>query len=117
MRSVKVKCDELKTRLVVNRDFHIDDYLEMMEYYEIDVERLANELLERVKNRDYSLMTVVATKPESYESDYNAVIEMLEMSVDDEIELSNQEFKQYVMNEWNWKGGFDMLKTVYNSGV
>lgn len=117
MRSIYVDCNELRKKLVRNRDIHVEEYLEMMGYYEFEVEKLAEELLERVKNKDYSLMTIVATKPESYESDYDAVIQMMMMSVDENVELSNQEFKQYVMNEWNWKGGFDMLKSVYNSNV
>ena len=40
---------------------------------------------------------------------------MLELSVDDVITLSETEFDQLVMDEWNWKQSFVATSSFYKS--
>lgn len=35
--------------------------------------------------------------------DYDRVIAMLEMSVEDEVELEEHDFDRYVLDNWEWK--------------
>jgi hypothetical protein len=53
--------------------------------------------------------------PENHEEDYRQVIEMLEMSVDETIQLDTRTFKAYVKNEWEWKMRFKSLTEVYKT--
>lgn len=44
--------------------------------------------------------------PEDHTDEYDQLLEMLAMSVDDEVELTAQEFAQYVRDDWSWKHQF-----------
>lgn len=52
-------------------------------------------------------------KPVSYAEEYEEVIEMLTMAKDDPILISKEEFNRYVLDKWNWKHQFDLVKTTY----
>ena len=45
-------------------------------------------------------------EPEDHTDDYDRVIMMAHMSVDDTITLSEDEFAMYVMDQWRWKQDF-----------
>lgn len=44
--------------------------------------------------------------PMDASAEYQTIISMLEMSTDEVIELTHQQFKQYVQNQWNWRANF-----------
>jgi hypothetical protein len=46
--------------------------------------------------------SVTLTEPSNQVKDYDRVITMLEMSVDDTITLDAQAFDRYVMDNWDW---------------
>lgn len=43
------------------------------------------------------------------------MIRMLTMSTADEIMISEAQFTQYVMDDWNWKAAFVGLTATYNN--
>ena len=45
-------------------------------------------------------------KPDSHIEAYDQAIEMLELTTQDEIELSQTHFKQLVQDKWEWKASF-----------
>jgi hypothetical protein len=45
-------------------------------------------------------------RPTSHIKEYDRVLDMLEASLDEEFELSDKEFSQYVRDEWSWKTDF-----------
>jgi len=49
----------------------------------------------------------IPSKPKSYETEYDTAIGMVSMDVDVEVELTKQEYKQYVMDEWSWTSDFN----------
>jgi hypothetical protein len=53
--------------------------------------------------------------PQSYASQYQQVIDMLEYSVDETINLDSQAFRAYVKDEWAWKGSFELTNSTYAS--
>jgi len=50
------------------------------------------------------------------EETYNTAISMLELSEDDLISLTLQEFSQYVEDKWGWRGQFDAVASSYGVG-
>ena len=42
-------------------------------------------------------------EPDDHTADYDRVITMAEMSVLDVVDLSEDEFGMYVMDQWHWK--------------
>lgn len=116
MNSVKVAVSDLLKHLKKNREAHIKSYNEAMEGYR---EALVKELKVMTKKatagEDIELYVRVV-RPESYEDSYTEAIEMLEWTVEKEVEIDRHQFKQYVQDEWQWKQGFARTMSVYAKG-
>lgn len=123
MRKVKVKRDELLKTIRENREQHCQDYLEAMEGYREAFAEALREAASIIAVRQARLeeegsvnpkaIAFELTRPESHEKDYDQVICMLEMSVDDELEISSDEFACYVMDDWDWKVRFESVTSNY----
>lgn len=119
MKSVKVNKQELRSKLTDNLDKHVREYEEASKGYAEAVVEAAR-AVETIasKGADHSRIKAKAMElwqlpePESHEEDYLRAIEMLEWEVEEEIELTQQEFQQYVQDNWGWKR--DFLATTSN---
>lgn len=116
MREIKVKRDELLETIRKNRTAHIIDYKEACDGYRGKALQRIDEIVGNLRGKinalkegeTIALMSVSfgLDVPVSHERDYDQVIKMLEMSVDDEISLKSDEFACYVMDDWDWKQVF-----------
>lgn len=106
MNSVRVKREAILERIKENRDKHRAQFEEALEDYRKGVLKELEEWLERARRGEKVRRATVLTEPQDHTDDYNQIIDMLEMSVDDEIELTHQEFAQYVRDRWSWQGQF-----------
>lgn len=106
MHNVKVGRVNLLGRIQKNRQTHKEQYENAVEEYKQAVIVELEEWLEKAKaGKDVRRMTVL-DKPEDHTEEYDRVIDMLEMSVDEEITLDANSFNQYVRDEWHWKERF-----------
>lgn len=118
-RSVNVSRVQLLEKLRENLEIHKKEYEEALAEFKA---RLIEDLqlaVKKVKKTD-DVMDLEKFKfkisfPEDHSQDYQDVIEMLEMSTDDTINLDAQSFKAYIKNEWVWQQSFKMTKALYNS--
>lgn len=53
-------------------------------------------------------------RPENHVEEYDEIIERLEFSLDEEINLTHQDFNQYVRDKWGWKGEFIATSNLYS---
>ena len=116
MKNVIVEKKKLLEALKENREKHQKDYDEALENWAGTARiQLADEL-DDLKNcpEDASLFFDLP-KPESYVKDYDRAIAMVEMDVRDTLEMSEMDFRQFVLDEWGWKESFDNITKVYNS--
>lgn len=93
-----------------------------MSVYRVDVVAKLKSLLEKAtleaeKDTPKFDTRVDLAEPSSYVNSYDTAIRMLQMSTDDIIELSQQEFSQYVEDNWAWQGMFKSTTSFYNSKV
>lgn len=51
--------------------------------------------------------------PEDHTKDYDRLIGMLEMSIDKTVLITQQEYSQYVLDDWGWKENFTKVSTAY----
>jgi len=126
MREVKVKREELLRKVKDNRALHINEYRAACEGYKEQaiarIDEIAAELREKIANlKAGKVIDLVAVRfglnaPKSYEKSYDQAIAMLEMSVDDEITLTDHEFAQYVLDDWEWQTEFKTQTMNYSSG-
>lgn len=100
---VTVNKEDLLAKLIENMKAHAEAHAEAMAEYEKVMIREAQKLLRRVRKKDFSKLALNLPCPISYERDYNRVIKMLEMSVETQIKISGEQFRQYVLDEWAWK--------------
>lgn len=115
MHIVTVRKEELTKIVTKNRDGHREIFLKAQEVYRRKViEELEASLADArcgAKFRTY----ISLEAPCDHTPDYDRVLAMLEMSVDDEIELTSEEFERYVQDNWRWSQQF--LSNVTSYGV
>lgn len=115
-QTVTVKRTDLLSALKNNLEAHREQFAEATADYQALVKQKLSEALARAKAGDFAKVDVNVPKPESYEADFADVIEMMEMSVDETIQLDRDAFKAYFRNEWPWKRQFDSLAQSYKAG-
>jgi hypothetical protein len=89
-----------------NREAHREVFEEALDGYH---RRLKAELEQRVRDLKAGRRInqyIGLPEPEDHTDDYDRVIMMAHMSVEDTITLSEDEFAMYVMDQWRWKQDF-----------
>lgn len=111
--TVRVNKTALIRKLRENRDQHRGQFEKGLELYRKAVVRELEEQLERARRNETVVRFSALTQPEDHTADYDHAIELLDMSLDDEVELTAEEFARYVRDDWGWKRQFaDALRTT-----
>lgn len=103
MKTVTVSKAEFIDKVAANREKHRAVFESAQEGYR---EFLVSELDKRLDEAKRGLPVsryIIADEPEDHTDDYDTVLEMARMSVDDIIEVTQQEFAWYVLDKWTWK--------------
>lgn len=118
-RSVNVARSQLLEAIKKNREIHAAEYEVALVDFKTRLQEDLKAALEKVATkepRDLSRFSVAVRFPQSHVQEYDDVIEMLEMSVDDTIELDSESFKAYIKNEWSWTNQFKAMTESYQVG-
>lgn len=116
-KSVNVNRLQLLETLRTNREKHIKEFNSAEAgYQEAMIEKL-QETLKLVKKGKVKELNVALSRPRSYEKDYTETIEMLELSVDENINLDSESFRAYFKDEWSWSTGFKTLVASYSGAL
>jgi hypothetical protein len=115
MKTVKVNKSALLSAVSENRDGHRKIFEEAVAGYKAEATRLLEGHLARIKDGKLVAVFVQLPVPLDHTRDYDRVLRMVNMSVDPEIELTEQDFAQYVMDDWMWKREFLNTAVTYNS--
>lgn len=112
---ITIKKDELLTAIQTNREQHKKDYDEaMVGFRSASIVAMEKNLAQAREGGEVKL-GIGLTTPTEHTKDYDRVIRMLTMSTADEIMISEAQFTQYVMDDWNWKAAFVGLTAAYNN--
>lgn len=117
MTTVKVKKEELLKKLKENRTEHESDYNEAVTNYKLELVKELTKMLKDAKAEKTVNHHINLTSPVQFLKEYDRAIQMLEASVEKEIELSQSEFTQYWMDEWNWRNTFSTANSAYSASV
>ncbi len=112
--NMKFKKTELITILKKNRDQHREIFEEACEGYQKRMIAHLQTMLNDVKRRASVSHHIGMSIPIDQTPDYDRAIRMLDMCVDDVIELNEQTFANYVMDDWNWTNNFLASNTRYS---
>lgn len=113
MGVVKVKKDALLETVTANRDKHRTIFLEAVDGFRTKAIEMLEQRLAEAKTGKRINVYINLPTPIDQTREYNKIIKMLEMSVDDEIELTQAEFGMYVMDDWGWKKQFSATNSAY----
>jgi hypothetical protein len=104
MRQIKVDKAKLLEIVRKNREEHGGTFEEAQKTYrEVAIKALDEQLKAAREGQPFQLRVLVSLEaPQNHTADYDRSIQMLEMSVDDQIIVSEQEFQQYVQDIWGW---------------
>ena len=110
MRNITVHKADLITTLRTNRDAHRAEYEKAVEVYKTrfveEARRFAAEAVARAARSLPFMDFVWLPVPEEHTDDYDRVIALMEWEIADDVELSEQDFRCYVLNEWGWAQSF-----------
>ena len=106
METVSVKRDELLETVKKNRDNHRTVFKKAQAAYRKRMIQELDLMLADAKAGRHIRRAVLIPEPEDHTRDYDRIVRMLEMSVDNVLELSEYDFSRYAMDQWEWAGTF-----------
>jgi hypothetical protein len=111
-RTIKVNKSELITKIRINKENHIKEYDEAVIAYKKEAKKQLESQLKRVDegalDANLNLVTPVNSK-----ENYDKIILMFEMEVEDIVELSQSEFNEYIHDEVQFARHAKMSNTAY----
>jgi hypothetical protein len=117
--SVNVSRVALLEKLRENLEIHKKDYIEACEGYKIKLLQDLASAGALIKATDplklHTVRAVVFSAPVNHEKEYQEIIDMMEHSVDETINLDSSDFKSYFKNEWTWSGAVNSTNSLYKS--
>lgn len=115
MKEVRVSTETLKGRVAANREFHQKQFLIAREGWVKEVIQVMKADIADLESGERRKLTVPDPLPEDHTVDYDRVLEMLEMSVDEHQTMDIPTFRQYVLDDWSWKGHWVASTSKYNN--
>jgi hypothetical protein len=97
---------ELEKVIRKNREAHAKDFEAADLAFRDKLVSEAYSLADAAKIGKPVHLTINLPQPKSHLADYDAVLRMLEMTTAETIELDTQDFRRYVMDEWEWSRVF-----------
>ena len=111
---VKMKVSEVLACLKTNRGQHRRIFKDACDGYRQQFIAKLNKVIDALKAGDLSVQSMYLTVPEDHTEDYDYAVKMLEMTTQDELELTEKDVAQYIMDDWGWKKQWDETVTSYS---
>lgn len=112
---VKLKREELLPKIKANREQHTSLFQQANAGYQGAVIAAIQKALELAQaGGDLGKYLELPPSPEDHTKDYDRVIAMLEMSVDETLTLPATQFARYALDEWAWSQAFAGTVALYN---
>ena len=112
-RTYKVLKSTLLEILTKNREEHLVAHEEAKKNYrKRAVKALEKQLAKATDGSRFSL-SFRLSRPISYVEQYDKVIGLFKMVVEDTVEITSTEYSQYVLDEWSWRSQFDTSNSFY----
>jgi hypothetical protein len=119
MDNMRFRVADLIKTLKKNRETHAAEYSEAKDGYRVKViEALEKALAKAKKGAEINAYPLNELHvPSKHTDEYDRVIEMLAMTSDTDVCLTQEEFTQYVQDNWRWTSLHKSSMAIYNSVV
>lgn len=114
MNAVKLLTTDLLTKLKNNLEKHRREFQEANDGYREAVVTALQELASEIEKGEEIKTSISLPRPKDHSKEYETVIAMLEMSVDDTVELHHHEFENYVQDQWDWSAAEKLSNSFYS---
>jgi hypothetical protein len=114
MKEVKVHKNELLAALKENLGNHAKVFEEALAGYQAKVIALLEKSLADARAGKRVLDRLHIPIPVNQSFEYKRAIRMLEMSAEEFITISVNDFDAYVMDRWHWKQNFLVANSMYS---
>jgi hypothetical protein len=114
MRTVTINKDAFIQKVSANRATHRAVFERALDGYQA---RLVRELEGRIADVRAGRQIdryISLPEPADHTDDYDRILAMAEMSIDDVIELDADDFARFVMDQWSWKQDFTETTAFYD---
>ena len=113
MSEIQVDRKVLLKKIKENRETHRSTFLKAQQGFRKAVINKLEEVLKNARNGVRFETSLGLPVPQDMTKEYDMIISMLELSVDHRMTISQGEFKQYVLDQWSWKGGWETSNSSY----
>ena len=118
MNHIIVNKEKLLATIKANRELHRDAFLEALDGYRTQVIAALEESLAQARaGKKVGKRFVALQEPQDMTRQYDQVIRMLQDSLGDKIEISYEEYSNYVMDDWSWSRQWTASNSMYASSV
>jgi hypothetical protein len=104
--TITVTKEDLLTRLKANLVTHRNEFQTAFTAYRKAAEKALIKKLREVRHDETFDLSIPLPEPSDHSDDYERIIAMLEMCTEEKVFVSEQEFSQYVLDNWHWKTHF-----------
>lgn len=115
MNTMKIPKEKLVTILVENRVKHRSLFLKAQEVYRELVIKELDFMLEEAKKGSTIRRRVNLAAPADHTEDYDKMLGLFALSSDTHVELTLNEYNQYVNDNWAWSAADNALKQNYTA--
>jgi hypothetical protein len=115
IQHIVVKKEDLVTALTKNRDGHRAQYEEAHSGYRKALLETVAKMYDDAKKGLEVAHMIHLEIPEDHTKDYDRVIGMMRMSIDETVLITQSEYSQYVMDDWGWKERFTGTSNAYKN--
>jgi hypothetical protein len=113
-RKITVKKSELIDKINNNKMKHKLQYNIAVNAYKLEAAKQLAKLAQKLKDGHLDL-TLRLTSPVNQEDEYDKILEMFKMEIKNEVELSQGEFNEYVLDETNFAKTARLSNATYIS--
>lgn len=112
-QTITVNKNILLAKIKENLELYKLDYSETLQDYHLAIKKHLEKAITSVNEGNYSSDVIYfrINAPVDYTEKYQTVIDMLEYSTNEEIELDSPSFKAYIKNQWDWTDSFKAYST------
>lgn len=115
-RKVKVNKQKLIDTIKANKAKHIEEYNQAVLDYKEEADKKLRELRRNLNDGRLDLQLVMTT-PQNKEEDYDKLITQFEWELNDTVELSQEEFNEYVHDDFDFARQARLSNTFYAKSI
>ena len=114
MKKIIVKKTVLTDVIKKNMDTHLKEYEETKILYLQKLKVTLITMVDEIGRGKIPVTHIDIPQPTSHVGDYKTILDMLAMDISETIELDQDEYRNFVEDDWGWKHSFDMTNSFYS---